>query len=495
MINEKLFFLDQHGCAKNQVDGELIISELASIGWKRTDEAEKASLFIINSCGFINSAKEDSLNSLFQTRKSFPHAKILLAGCLAERYADVFSENLKEADFIFGNGNISKIKDAVNSIFSDDEENRTLLCPQTGISNGERIEFLNLPGSAYVKITEGCNNVCSFCAIPLIRGDLRSRPIDDIVSEIKNLLKRGVFEFNLIGQDLASFGLGQGEGKEFGNLSEATFKKCVSGSVNLNGGKSPLYHLLKKISELDGDFWIRLLYIHPDNFPLDILEVIREDKRILPYFDIPFQSGDDSVILAMNRHGSSQKYISLINKIRNECEQSYYKDCAIRTTFLCGFPGETDKNAINTQMFVKEIKSDWAGCFAYSREENTPAYSMKNQVSEKKSKKRCEALEEIQSQIMTTNLTRHVGKTYRLLIEEIVEKSEDETTEENQSSELEGIAIARAWFQAPDVDGSVVLYYDLENENEVKAIQCGKTVNAQICGVSGVDLFARYIGD
>ncbi|MCR5698427.1 MAG: MiaB/RimO family radical SAM methylthiotransferase [Treponemataceae bacterium] len=490
-MDEKLFFLDQHGCAKNQVDGELIISELASIGWKRTDEAEKASLIVINSCGFINSAKEDSLNSLFQARNSFPNAKILLAGCLAERYANDFSESLPEADFIFGNGDISKIKDAVNSIFNENDESRTLLCPQNGISNGERIEFLNLPGSAYVKITEGCDNVCSFCAIPLIRGNLRSRPVSDIVNEIQSLLDRGIFEFNLIGQDLASYGLGEGEGEEYGNLSGATFEKCVSGSVNLNGGKSPLYHLLEKISALKGDFWVRLLYIHPDNFPLDILEVIKKDRRILPYFDIPFQSGDDSVILSMNRHGSSQKYISLINNIRCECEQSFYKDCAIRTTFLCGFPGETDKNAVNTQNFVKEIKSDWAGCFAYSREENTPAYSMKNQVSERKSKKRCEVLEEIQSQIMSKNLTRHVGKTYRLLIEEIVEKSEEEASD----TELEGIAIARAWFQAPEVDGSVVLYYDLENESEVKAIQCGKTVTAQICGVSGVDLFARYIGD
>ena len=469
MNKEKLFFLDQHGCAKNQVDGELIVTQLASIGWKRTEEADKAALIIVNSCGFIKSAKEDSLNSLFYAKNSYPNAKILLSGCLAERYAENFRQSLPEADGVFGNGDISKICDVVKSLFEENSENRPIVTvPQTGISNGERIEFLNLPGSAYIKITEGCDNVCSFCAIPLIRGRLRSRPIDDIVSEINSLLKRGIFEFNLIGQDLASYGYAPGEGGKdsaFGNFTGLVFKRGVSGSVNFalgvtnsdNGNfvlgsadsasanlggmvKSPLRVLLEKISEIKGDFWIRLLYIHPDNFPLDILEVIKKDKRILPYFDIPFQSGDDSIIRAMNRHGSASSYVKLVQKIRTECEKSEYGDCAIRTTFLCGFPGETDENALNTKRFLSEIQSDWSGCFAYSREEDTPAYSMKNQVPAKKAQKRCDELNECQSKIIAERLSRHVGKVYRVLIEEIVEvASERGVTDESFDASERGI--------------------------------------------------------
>ena len=217
----------------------------------------------------------------------------------------------------------------------------------------------------------------------------------------------------------------------------------------------------------------------PDNFPLDILEIIKNDKRFLPYFDIPFQSGDDSIIKAMNRHGSQNDYVELVKKIRSECEKSFYKDCAIRTTFLCGFPGETDENAENTKKFLKTIKTDWSGCFAYSKEEDTPAYSMKGQVGLKKAQKRCDQLQKVQNEIIAELLLRHVGKTYRVLIEEIVD------------GEAEGIAIARSWFQAPDVDGNVVLYYDLNDEKQVSCIECGKTVSATILGVSGIDLYAR----
>ena len=482
----KTFFLDQHGCAKNQVDGELLITCLEKDGWTLVDSAAEATLILINSCGFIQSSKEESLKSLFEAKSLYPNAKILLCGCLAERYAKDFKSSLPEADGIFGNGDISKICSVVDEMFKD--ERPVEVCEQKGVCCGERNSFLNLPGSAYIKITEGCDNICSFCAIPIIRGRLRSKPIDEIVGEIKTLLSRGVFEFNLIGQDLASYGLGNGEGSDFGNLSGATFSRGVSGSVNLNGGKSPLGILLEKISEIEGDFWIRLLYIHPDNFPLDILEIIKSDKRILPYFDIPFQSGDDDIIKAMNRHGNQKDYVSLVQQIRNECSKSYYADCAIRTTFLCGFPCETESNAENTQHFLHEIQSDWSGCFAYSREEDTAAYSMKNQVPSKKAQKRSDKLNEIQTQIMSERLKRHVGEKMRLLVEEIVQSS----AEQDASDEQDGIAIARAWFQAPDVDGAVVVYYDLDDESAVKKIVSGKTIDAEILGVSGVDLFARY---
>lgn len=467
---QKIFFLDQHGCAKNQVDGELIISELEKNGWSRTDDAENASLIIINSCGFIESAKKEALDSVFSSRNMFPDKKIILAGCLAERYAESLSQTLQEVDGIFGNGKIDEIASFVNDVFensSTDSEKfpEVKVFAQNGVCDGNRTELLNLPGSAYVKITEGCNNHCSFCAIPIIRGELRSRSVSKIIEEIKSLLTRGIFEINLIGQDLASYGKGKNEDLEVKSQFESE--------------KSPLATLLSEISKLTGDFWIRLLYIHPDNFPQDILPIIAQDKRILPYFDIPFQSGDDKIIKDMNRKGSAEKYIQLVEKIRSSQKNSFYSDVALRTTFLCGFPGETDENAKNTVEFLKNIQSDWSGCFAYSREDDTPASEMKKQVSAKKSKVRCDVLTELQTQITQEKLKRHVGKTYSVLIEEIIPTEEEEG----------GIAIGRAWFQAPEVDGATVIYYDLDDESSCKKIFAGNLVEVKIQGVSSVDIY------
>ncbi|MGP1588106.1 MAG: MiaB/RimO family radical SAM methylthiotransferase [Treponemataceae bacterium] len=497
MTKKKLFFLDQHGCAKNQVDGELIISYLASDGWDVTDDPKQACLIIINSCGFIESAKKTSLDSVFAARSSYPDAKIILAGCLAQRYSLYFSENLTEVDGIFGNGNISKINELVKIIFADKNKliktknicNKNLvpvLQPeQIGVCCTDRKHFLSLPGTCYIKITEGCDNLCSFCAIPLIRGRLRSRPIKEILQEIKDLLCKGIFEFNLVGQDLACYGLSTDETEEFGNFGNFRICRAESGSIKWQNytEKSPLSVLLSEISKLKGDFWIRLLYIHPDNFPQDILPVIQNDARILPYFDIPFQSGDDKIIRAMNRHGSFQNYVSLVKTIREECLKTQYQDSCIRTTFLCGFPGETDENAKNTENFLFEIRSDWAGCFAYSREEETPAFSMKNQVGNRKITKRVERLNEIQLQIMSQNLKKYIGKVVRVLIEEIIK---DEKSDE-------AFAIGRSWFQAPEVDGSIVISYDLQDETENSLVIPGKTVWAKILTVNSVDLFGKLI--
>ncbi|MBQ5384197.1 MAG: radical SAM protein, partial [Treponema sp.] len=205
----KKFYLDQHGCAKNQVDGEILVTRLENIGYIKTDEPSHADFIIINSCGFISSAKEESLNAVIDAKKSYPNAKILLAGCLAERYASVLEKELSEADGFFGNGDLSKIDGTVKSLL--DGGRPVVVPPQTGVCCGDRNTLLSFKGSAYVKITEGCDNRCTFCAIPIIRGGLRSRKAEDIVQEIKSLIKKGVHEINLIGQDLAAFGAGKSD--------------------------------------------------------------------------------------------------------------------------------------------------------------------------------------------------------------------------------------------------------------------------------------------
>lgn len=464
-LTKQTFFLDQHGCAKNQVDGELLISHLTNAGYVRTDDASNADLIIINSCGFIQSAKQESLDAVMNARAAYPHAKILLAGCLAERYADVFKTDLPEADGIFGNGDLSQIVQTARDVLA---KKRPVVVPsQNGVCCGDRPQFLSFSGSAYVKITEGCNNCCSFCAIPLIRGSLRSRPVSEIVTEVKKLVSDGTREINLIGQDLAAYGCGK------------TDDVLGNGKNGLQNTETSLLHdLLVELSKIEGQFWIRLLYIHPDHFNADILSLMQKDKRILPYFDIPFQSGSDRIIKAMNRTGTFERYVSLIKTIRTALP-----DASIRTTFLTGFPGETEDGAHATEKFLEAIQPDWSGCFAYSREEDTPAYNFKGRVAKKTAELRAAQLEKIQTALTAQRLKQRVGQTYDVLVEEIIQ---------NNDGTDDGLAIGRAWFEAPDVDGNVVIRYDLDDANAVSQIVPGNVVKVKAIASSELDIDGVY---
>ena len=446
------FFIDQHGCAKNQTDGELLCTYLEKAGFKFTDNPKKANFIIINSCGFIESAKKESINAVYNARAAYPEAKIILAGCLAERYANDLYESMPELDGIFGNGDLSKITDymkKVSAAYKKQTRAAPQVFPQAGVCAAERTRLFGFKGSAYVKITEGCSNNCSFCAIPLIRGAVRSRPSKEIVDEIKALVATGIYEINLIGQDLAAY------------------------SDKNNG----LAELLEKISKVKGNFIVRCLYIHPDHFNLNILEVFKKDKRFVPYFDIPFQSGDDQIIKAMNRKGTAKKYVALVKAIRKELPHA-----ALRTTFLTGFPGETDEAAQNTQSFLQKITPLWSGCFPYSREEGTPAYSFKDRVPARTAKQRAKALEEIQEEITVKQLQKYVGKELDVLVEEVFTKDQEE-----------GLALGRAWFQAPEVDGCTVIRYDLDDPKQCERMECGKVVKVKVIACTGADLDAYLL--
>ncbi len=444
------FFIDQHGCAKNQTDGELITGFLKEAGLEYSDQASEADFIIVNSCGFIESAKKESINAVYSIRQNYPSAKIILAGCLAQRYAKELQESMPELDGIFGNGDLSQIADYIKNC-SKQKEAPQASFEQKGICEGNRPLIFNYKASAYVKITEGCSNNCSFCAIPLIRGPVRSRQVSSIIKEIKTLIKNGVYEINLIGQDLAAFTCKEEKG-------------------------SGLKYLLSQISLLEGDFIVRTLYIHPDHLDTSIIELYKKDKRLLPYFDIPFQTGDDQLIRAMNRVGPAQKYVDTIKKIRKALPEA-----VLRTTFLTGFPGETDAAFENTKNFLMEINPVWSGCFPYSREEGTPAWSFKPRVPAKLAKQRASQLEQIQSELTAKHLAGYVSKEFDVLIEEVI------------TSEEEGLAIGRAWFQAPDVDGSVVIRYDLDTPSECDAVKEGNVVKVKCLACTGVDLDCRYM--
>jgi len=467
------YFLDPFGCVKNQVDAENMMAHLNAAGWESTDDSQSADLIIVNSCGFIESAKQESINAVLQWRQFYPGKKILLAGCLYQRYAKELPELLTEADGFMGVNNPAEIVSIANKI-TKKRKSKTAVSPN---STGER-PLLSLPGSAYVKISEGCSNNCSYCAIPLIRGSLVSRSIPDILQECKTLLKRGIKELCIIAQDTGSY-------------------------------ENGLRVLLEAISKLKGNFWLRLLYIHPDHFPLQILDIMERDSRFLPYFEIPFQHASEKILTAMNRKGSKDRYLKLIKTIRNRLPNA-----VIRSTFMLGFPGETDEDFDTLLDFQKKAKLDWLGCFTFSREEGTSAYSMKGRVPVKTANLRKKIIEEKQIPITEKNMDRFIGQEFDVLLEERItakntkntknaknaknaegaqgaqgaqETKDTEDTQSTQDTQSGGsIWLGRLFCQAPDIDGSTVII----NGNN---LQAGTLVKCKVTARHGFDLEVRII--
>ncbi|HOX48157.1 MAG TPA: 30S ribosomal protein S12 methylthiotransferase RimO [Spirochaetia bacterium] len=439
------FYLDQRGCAKNQVDGEEIGARLEASGHAWAPSADEADLIIVNSCGFIEDAKKESLDAVLDWKARYPGKRVLLAGCLAQRYAADLAEGLPEADGIVGNADLAAVVAAAEETAAG---GRPVRVPEAAPSIGafRRGRLLDFPGTAHVKITEGCSNGCSYCAIPLIRGSLKSRPVEEVVAECRDLVARGIRELVLVGQDLGAYGR------------------------ELSGGEL-LPPLLSALSATPGDFRVRTLYIHPDNFPYAILPIIKADPRLLPYFDLPFQHASAPVLRAMNRKGSPEAYLRLLSRIREALP-----DAVIRSTFLLGFPGETDEDFAALRGFQEAARIDWLGAFAYSREEGTAAYAMKGRVPKKTVAERKKAVEEAQERITSERLARFVGRELEVLVEEPVEGA----AEDRDGGEE--LSLGRAWLQAPEVDGLTVLRGRFE---------AGTAVRAKVLAVNGVDLDAR----
>ena len=435
------YYIDPFGCVKNQVDAENMMSHLNKAGWECSPNAENADLIIVNSCGFIESAKQESIEAVIEWRKIYPGKKILLAGCLAQRYKKELTETLTEADYFFGVEDIAGIADFLSR--------KSTKAQKEKINTGKR-PLLSLPGSAYVKISEGCNNNCSYCAIPLIRGELKCRTIPDILKECRSLLGRGIKELCLIGQDLGSF--------------------------------PKLHDLLKAISTLNGRFWVRLLYIHPDHFPLEILEIMEKDERFLPYFDIPFQHASEKILKAMNRHGDSKQYLKLIKTIRARLP------CAvIRSTFLLGFPGETEEDFVKLLDFQQKAQLDWLGCFTYSREEGTSAYSMKEQVPKKTAAARKKKIEERQIQITEKNMSRFIGQSMEVLIEEQIDSALELQNSSLEEDTTPNFLLGRLYCQAPEIDGAAVIAMTARPHAESPA-GLGSLVPCKVIALRGFDL-------
>ena len=445
----KKLYIENLGCAKNQVDAEVIAHNLEVDNWSLTEDASEADLIMVNTCAFIESAREESIKTFFELNALNPKAKIVVSGCLAQRYGKDLEDQLLEADGIFGNRDFAQINDFVRKIEETKKKTKpSLLVPEYPDPDAEkdkRNKLFNYPGSAYLKISEGCNHRCGFCAIPIIRGSLRSRPMEAVLAEAKRLIGTGIKEINLIAQDLAAYGSDW-------------------------DGKSHFCQLLKEIVSLDGDFRVRMLYIHPDAFPMELLDLIKQNNKIIPYFDIPLQHASAKLLRPMKRIGDELIYTKLIQTIRESLPE-----CVIRTTIMLGFPGEEDEDFTKVYDFVKTNRFNWMGSFVYSRAEGTYAYDLtdeeKHKALTKIAKTRQKKLQNLQEKISSEILQDFVGKEYEVLIEELVQG--------------EDLAIGRIWAQAPEVDGlTVVMGRDMVPGQVYK---CG------ITKVNGIDLEAVKI--
>jgi ribosomal protein S12 methylthiotransferase len=449
------YYIDPFGCVKNQVDAETMMAFLDDSGWDRREDAGEADIIIVNSCGFIEDAKRESINAVLAYRKTYPQKKILLAGCLAQRYAAELRESLAEADGFFGNADLSRIAEAAALALGEtggfsarSVAGRSYPDGRGGVSKnpGDR-PLLSLPGSAYVKISEGCDNRCAFCAIPAIRGPLRSRAVPEILAECRRLLERGVKELCLVGQDLG----------------------CYGRDLRRGGADGPdLPALLEALSAMEGRFWVRTFYIHPDNFPLPVLDICRRDRRFLPYFDIPFQHGSGRILKAMNRRGNVEDYLGLIRRIRETLPGA-----AIRATFLVGFPGETDGDFRALLEFQEKAELDWAGAFSYSREEGTAAYAMKGRVPKKTAAERKRIVEERQTLISERRMEAFVGRETEVLVEEQIDGEE-------------GLYLGRLPCQAPEIDGAAVI-------SSARSLIPGSLLPARVFARAGLDLEAAIL--
>jgi len=394
------------------------MSALHDSGWLRLTEPDGASVIIVNSCGFIQPAKEESIQTSLRFHEQYPAAKVVMAGCLSERYGAQLSEGMPEVSGFFGNRRPELIAGFLDRVLASAGE--VFLPAYDAGPAGWRIprrrELLSFPGSAYVKIAEGCNNRCAFCAIPLIRGNLRSRSVDDVVDEIGELHSRGIREVNLVAHDLNSFGRDR-------------------------RSEEDLTILLDRIRGLPGRFWVRLLYLYPETFPESVLGIVGSDPRFLPYFDLPMQHASAGILEAMGRKGRKQSYLDLVARIR-----SALPGAVIRSTFLVGYPGETDDDFAELLEFQNQAQFEWLGVFSFSAEEGTRAHAQqrsRGRIPAGVTTARRTAIEAGQKQITEGRLDRFVGTEMDVLVEERIEK--------------ENLYLARGYPHAPEVDGLVVV--------------------------------------
>lgn len=429
------------GCPKNQVDGEMLLAKLKNADFEIVTNIEDSDVMIVNTCGFIEDAKTEAIETILEVceyKKAGLISAVVVTGCLAERYQDEILKEIPEVDAVVGigdNSNIVKVcQKALCGIVTSCYPDKCYLPLE-----GDRL--LSTPKHwAYIKISEGCDNKCSYCAIPGIRGGFRSRTIESVVDEAKKLCDNGVKELIVVAQDITKYG-------------EDLY------------GEYKLDELLKQLVKIDSLKWIRLFYCYPHRITDSLIDVIKSEDKICKYIDIPLQHCNGEVLRNMNRAGDLESYRKLLAKLRNEIP-----GLAIRTTFMVGFPGETDSQFEELCSFVKESRFEKMGCFTFSPEEDTVAYEMDNQIDEDVKERRLEVLMDIQYSVTEECNKQRIGNIYDVIIDNF----ED------------GKYIGRSYLDSPEIDSGIIITSD-------KELNIGEFYKVKITDFDGYDLIGECI--
>ncbi len=465
------------GCAKNLVDAEIMLGSVLQRGMEITSRAEEADVLVVNTCAFIDSAKEESIDAILDAHQQRglsqrPDQKLIVSGCMSQRFSHELREQLPEVDAFIGLDQVSQLGEIVEKVLrkrptpnaqrpisnsdssavgvsaaleDEDVDLNFVTARPTYIPNYDTPRFrLTPPHSAYLKIAEGCNHPCSFCVIPQMRGKHRSRSPASVLAEIRGLVAEGVREINLISQDTTYYGMD-------------LWPEKAGPRQPVDSSRGPtLTALLREIQEIDGDFWVRLLYTHPAHWSDELIETIAECDKVARYIDIPLQHIDESMLQRMRRETSQQHIVDLTAKLR-----AGIPDLAIRTTFIVGFPGETDEEFETLLDFIRVTRFERLGIFKYSQEEGSRAAKMEGQIPTKLKNKRYRVAMSLQQEIAHEIARQKVGRELKLLVDQPL--------------------IARTEADAPDIDTRVILS---------EPAPVGEFVRRRITGSRGYDLLA-----
>ncbi len=438
------------GCARNQVDGELMLGRLKNAGYSFTDDPSKGEVIVVNTCSFIEKAAQESVDTILELASLKEEGicrRLIATGCLPERYRREIIRELPEVDVFLGTGAYDRIVDAVQGRVAPDNH---FLPPPVGrrLDCSDDPRIITNVHSTYLKVSEGCSRRCTYCIIPKLRGIQRSRPLDDIVMEAEMLIRSGAREINLVAQDTTSWG------------------------TDLNP-RQHLSELLQALSEIDPRVWIRILYGHPDKFDQRLIHTIGNSPTVCSYFDIPVQHVSSKILKKMGRDYSRRELVSLFEKIR-----SMVPDAVLRTTFIVGFPGETRNDFEELLNFVEKIKFDHLGVFPYSDETDLPSHRLAGHVSAKTALKRLDRVMKMQAVLSEKNNEKYLGRLLDVLVEESPEPD---------------VFIGRTRFQAPDVDGVTYIQTQDKTLPENLTIDAGSVVRVKIVDAMEYDLVGEPV--
>ena len=434
------------GCPKNAVDTEYLLGDLVNTGYEITPNQEEADVLVVNTCGFIESAKRESVDAILemaQLKTDGKCRKLIVTGCLSERYSDDLLKEIPEIDHIFGVNQYPRLKQVLHTTDSAKTQSRNQMNGKAEYYEPYADRILTTPSySAYLKISEGCSNKCAFCIIPKMRGNIRSQPLDSLVTEARQLAELGVRELNLISQDTTMYGL----------------------DLRMKNG---LIRLLEALVEVEGIEWIRLFYCYPTFIDTELIEFIQREAKVVPYIDVPLQHIHDEMLAKMKRQEREIKVRRMLDEIRAKIP-----GVALRTTFITGFPGETEAHFLHLRDFLQEMRFDHVGVFTYSHEEGTTAFDYADDVPEKIKQERKDELMQAQKEISRQKNQAKVGDVHPVLVEGV-------------DGEESYLVTGRLPTQAPEIDGQVII--------EASDVEPGMIVPMRIVSATDYDVVATRV--